>query len=394
MWAAPAPRGELGLYTLGFSIVLFVTNMQTALISSPYIIYSPRLHGRDRARYTGSTLIHHTAYAVLAVLGLVAAGLLLPFAKGDLADLTPMVWTLACLVSFILLREYARQLCFARMRAPAALALDTFVAVVQVGGLLLLARSGLLLAHRAFALLGAGCGVASLVWLWTMRKALVLRFGAAVSDFLRNWRFSKWLVACNVVFLGSNHMYPWLLVYFHGKEANGVLGACLLALVLANPFMLGMNNFLGPKIAHALAEGGVPGLQRVTRRATIFFAVTMGSFCLTMTVLGGWLVALVYSREYAGNGMVVALLTLGQLPVALTMPLNSALNAFERSDQHFRSLVVALAVTATVGIWLVKAYGTIGVAWGLLAACSASALYKYVVYRQEIRVRLAQGNAS
>ena len=387
-------KGELGLYMLGFSIVLFATNMQTALISSAHIIYSPRMHGRDRKQYTGSTFIHQVTYAAVAVVGLAVAGLLLPLAGGDWADLSPIVWTLTCLVPFILLREYARQVCFAAMRAPVALALDTFVAVVQICGLLLLARSGVLLAHRAFALLGAGCAAASLVWLLTMRTNLVLRLGAAASDFGRNWGFSKWLVACNMVYLGSNMAYPWLLVYYHGKEANGVLGACTLALVLANPFMLGMHNFLGPKIAHALAEGGVARLQQVTWRATVFFAVTMGSFCLAMAVGGGWLVALVYSKEYAGNGLLVAVLALGQLPVALTLPTNSALSALERSDKHFRSLMVSLAVTAAIGIWLVKAYGPLGVAWGLVATHLASALYKYVAYRHEIGVRLAEGNAT
>ena len=41
--ARACSKEELGLYMLGFSLVLFVTDLQTSLISTPYMVYAPRL---------------------------------------------------------------------------------------------------------------------------------------------------------------------------------------------------------------------------------------------------------------------------------------------------------------------------------------------------------------
>src|ERR1035437_4034789 len=49
-------KEELGLYMLGFSLILLVTGLQTTLICTPYMVYAPRLKGSAHALYTGSTL--------------------------------------------------------------------------------------------------------------------------------------------------------------------------------------------------------------------------------------------------------------------------------------------------------------------------------------------------
>lgn len=387
-------KDELGLYMLGFNIILFSSNLQAALVNSAHIVYSPRLSGRDHARYTGSTLIHQLLYSVAIILGLALATLGLSFASGDLASMMPVTGVLAVFITFILLKEYARQVCFASLRSTAALTLDSAAALLQLGGLVLLALTGVLSAWGSYAVIGASCLVVTVAWLFSMRRRLALDLRAAWGDFVRNWAYARWLVYCNFIFLASIHLYPWLLVAFHGTEANGAYGACNGVLFLANPFLLGMGNFIGPKAAHALSEGGVEAMKRLTYRANLFFAVTMGSFCLAMVVLGGWIVTLLYGEKYAGNGLLVIMLALGQLPLALTVPTNYALNAMERSDVQFKSLLVALAVTATVGIWLVVSLGPVGVATGIFAANSATCLYKYIIFRKELHALSIQGNAT
>ena len=374
-------KEEMGLYLLGFSIVLFVTNLQTALVSSAYIVYSPRLKGRAHARYTGSTLIHQLIYNAAVILGLVA-GWAASTLWGGIEGLAPLLKVLAFLMVFISLKEYARQACFAGMRPISAFALDAAVATIQVGGLVGLAYYGLLSARSAYLVIGVGCAVAVTVWLLSWRNGFALGLPEAVADFRKNWSYCRWLVACNFVYLGSNHMYPWLLAWFHGTEDTGVLGACNGVLFLANPFLLGIGNFLGPKAAHALAEGGIEQMRRMVTKANILCALSLGSFCVLMVVFGGWLVVLLYGQKYAGNGLLVAILALAQLCLGLTVPTNYALNALERADVQFKSLLVSLAVTATLGLWLVMTLGTLGVASGMFACTSAGCLYKWIVFRR------------
>ncbi|HNT87132.1 MAG TPA: polysaccharide biosynthesis C-terminal domain-containing protein [Candidatus Hydrogenedentes bacterium] len=383
-------QSELGLYALGFTIVLFAMNSQNALITSAYIVFSPRLSGEAHARYTGSTLVHHVTLAVIIAAGLAVAGGLFAFMTAptaDLAGLDRVLWALAMVIFFILLKEYARQVCFAGLRTGAALVLDLGMSALQVGGLTALGVMGHLSAGRAYGVIGVAAAFAALTWLGTQRRRFAPVRSEVLPDFLRNWAYCRWIFAMNLAYVAANQAYPWVLVGFHGPVANGVFGACAGVVFFANPFVLGLSNFLGPKAVHAYKEGGVPGMRSVVRKATLFFAVTMTLFWLGMTLLGEWLLVLLFGPAYAGNGVTVSILAASQLIWSLTIPVNFGLNAMERPDVAFKSLLLALAFTFTAGVWLVNAFGPAGVACGLLAGNGIACVYNRVVFARESRRR-------
>src|ERR1700678_1492904 len=67
--ARACSKEELGLDIPGFSLILMMTDFQTSLITTPYMVYAPRLKGRAHALYTGSTLIHQLALCLATMLG-------------------------------------------------------------------------------------------------------------------------------------------------------------------------------------------------------------------------------------------------------------------------------------------------------------------------------------
>lgn len=381
-------QAELGLYALGFTIVLFAMNSQNALITSAYIVFSPRLTGEAHARYAGSTLAHQVLLSAVLAAGLAVAGAVLALVlapAADLAGLERVLWVLAAFIFFILLKEYARQVCFAGLRTAAALALDTSAAVLQVAGLAALGLSGQLSSGLAYCVIGAAAGIAAATWLRRQRGFFTPVRGDILSDLRRNWVYCKWIFAMNLAYVAANQVYPWFLAGFHGPEANGVFGACAGVVFFANPFVLGMSNFLGPKAVHAYKEGGTVGMRSVVNKATAFFAVTMSLFWIGMAVLGDWLLTLLFGASYAGNGTTVSLLAASQLVWALTIPVNFGLNAMERPDVAFKSLLLGLVFTFTGGIWLVSAFGPAGVAWGLLAGNCIACVYNRAVYARQAR---------
>jgi O-antigen/teichoic acid export membrane protein len=110
----------------------------------------------------------------------------------------------------------------------------------------------------------------------------------------------------------------------------------------------------------------------------------MGIFCVLMFLFGGWLVVFLYGNKYAGNGFIVGVLALSQLASALTFPINYGLNALERPDVGFKSYLLALGVTLTIGLWLVKSLGTIGVACGLLSGNILASAFRYITLRKHL----------
>ncbi len=382
-------KDEFGLYMLAFSMVVIATNTQISLITAAYTVFSPRMEEEARARYTGSTLIHQ--WVLSGGIIVVLAGLFAGFAlTGKPEGLAPVIGVLAALIGFILLKDYARQVCFAGLRTKAVLILDSAVFVLQVGGLLGLTAMGWISSRNAYAVIGAVCAGAGGLWLWTMRGHIRPRLSEALPHFKMNWGFSKWFFAYNLAFIAANQLYPWLLAAFHGTAANGVFGACTGVVFFANPFIIGLGNFLGPRTAHAYAQGGPAELRRIVSLANTFFLLAMAVFAAFMFLLGDWFLVLLYGRQYAGNGWVVGTLAAGQLVWALTVPSNFGLNAVERPDVSFKSLLLSLAVMLTLGLWFVYAGGPMGVACGLLAGNIAACLYTRVAYAKHIRVLEAQ----
>ena len=101
---------------LGFSLILLVTDLQTSLIATPYMVYAPRLKGQAHALYAGSTLIHQLVFSLLACLRSVVAALGPGSGIGP-RGLEPVLWALGAMVVLIMLREFVRRICFAGLEA-------------------------------------------------------------------------------------------------------------------------------------------------------------------------------------------------------------------------------------------------------------------------------------
>jgi O-antigen/teichoic acid export membrane protein len=364
-------KEELGLYMLGFSLILLVTGLQTTLICTPYMVYAPRLKGSAHALYTGSTLLHQLALSVLIVVGLASGAFVVASGVGPVG-LGHVMWALVAVSAFIMLRDYARGVCFARLHMKAALLIDGAMAGLQVGGLLLLAHFHLLSASRAYWLVGIASGVVALGWLVANGKVPALSARRAISDFRRNWSFGKWLFLSGLVWTISMNLYPWLLAAFHGTASAGIWAACLGVAAIGNPAVLGVQNFLGPKIAHVYAEEGGRSLRRFVFRASLASALPMSFFGLAMMFWGDRLVTLLYGHQYGGNGSVVAILAWSLAVSAVALSSSRALLAIERADLDFVGNFVGLILMITLGLTLVRSFSILGAALGLLLANTAA----------------------
>jgi O-antigen/teichoic acid export membrane protein len=371
-------KEEFGLYMLGLTIMLYVTNLQTSLILTPYMIFSPRLKGNAQALYTGSTLIHQLALSALTIICLAIGGVVISLGMGP-QELAPIVWALVVVIAFILLRDYARQVCFARLQMRTALLLDSCIAVGQIGGLLLLAYLGVLSASRTYWVIGVACGLAVLAWLIWIRTEFTLRISQAILDLGHSWSFGKWVVASGLLWTLSMSLYPWFLAGFHGTASAGVWAACLGIVAIGNPLLFGVSNVLGPMIAHSFAEGGRSALRRFALKASLAFSALMIPLCLILLVFGGSLMARLYGANYTGNGMVVSVLAVNLLVSASAFIFSRSLFAVGRADMDFMVNFAALFVLLTLGLWLVRAWGPLGAAYGLLIANIAALVPRVVV---------------
>jgi O-antigen/teichoic acid export membrane protein len=364
-------KEEYGLYYLGFTLTMFLVEQQNALISTPYTVYAPRLSREQRSAYAGSTLLHQGVFSGFITLGFAVAALAFLIGSGPEGSVR-MAGALALFAAWVLLRDFARRVCFAELQMRAALGCDVAAAALQIGALALLAWAGGLSAPRAYAVVGVSSGVVAVAWLAGNRTLFTVRGGRAWNDFLRNWSFGKWVFASGLVWSLSMNFYPWILTGYQGRAATGIFGACMTVVALGNILVLGVQNFIGPKVASVYALEGPLALRRFLLRANAAFAVPMLLLCVFLGLFGEPVIVLLYGQEYAGNAATLSVLGFNLLALALGSTFSRGLFAIERADVDFAVNFVALVVLLALGLWLVKAYGVVGAAGALLAANAAA----------------------
>lgn len=372
-------KEEFGLYMLGCSIVLLVMDLQISLISTPYMVFSPRLRDNALKLYNGSSLAHQIVLTALIVLLLSAGAVFLSFGHGP-DGLQPVVFTLSAAIGFIMLREFIRRICFAGLRMESAFLLDACVAVLQLIGLIVLTRMGLLSATRAYWVIGLACGSAGIVWLIQNRSKFKLQKERAIFDLKSNWKFGKWVFSSGVLWAISTNLYPWFLSYFHGTAAAGEWAACMGVMALVNVPLAGLQNFIGPKISNAYAEGGTAGMGRLVIKTSAFLLVMMSLLVCVLFIAGDPMLSLFYGAKYEGSGLVVTVLALGVVAAASAFSFSRALFAMERADIDFKVNFVSLLMLFAFGIWLVRPFGPLGAAAGLLLANVAASGVRCAVF--------------
>lgn len=367
-------KAELGIYALGLSIVVIFTEFQTAVISTPYLVYSSRLKDDDHRRYAGSVLIHQLVFSLLVSFILFAGLGLLSFGFGP-KSLADIVQVLILLIGFIMFKEFLRQLCYASLKAKTVITLDLIIAIIQIGGLSLLGFYGALSAYRAFIITGTACGLTSIGWLMLNRNVFLPKLNKAWPAFRQNWKFIRWLAASHLLWTTVNAFSPWLIAAFLGVDANGIWAACFGVATVGNILLGGMYNIAGPRIIHVYARGGALEMRNLVFKSAMLFVFVMSVFCVVVIFFGDMAVVLFYGKKYAGNALLVSALALNLVVSSATFPFSRGLFAMERADVDFKiNLVSVFMMVLTV--YLIRTFGLLGAACGLIASNVFSVLLR------------------
>ena len=142
--------GELGAYSLGFTVVVIALSTVNALVLVPYTVHVNRWHNRQKRTYAGATLVQAAVLGGLAAASVCAWAALPKAGPAGSGGISTVAWGLAIAIPLLVLREYLRRIAFANFQAQRALLLDVAIVAIQMLGLLALAAAGSLTAGRAY----------------------------------------------------------------------------------------------------------------------------------------------------------------------------------------------------------------------------------------------------
>ncbi len=378
-------KAELGAYTLAWTLMALATGISATLTTTPYTVFGPQLSRRRRSRYLGSILVHQSTLSVVFAVS-IAIGTLLGHWLGWTSDsIFHVMMTTACIIVFFSMREFIRGVSFAELRIGWALSIDVAACLIQATGMILLFYSGTLTASRTLALLGISSAVAAGGWLAFHRGAFHPDTRLYVRDLKRNWHFAKWVFGSGIVSQVARYMYPWLLVAFHGTSVTGTWGACSSIVAMGNPVLLGLGNYILPKISNVYAASGMAAMNKYVHRSGLVFASLLAPIVLLLGVFGERVLTGVYGKAYAGGAGILLLLAATFLINAFANPYSQGLFTLERAKADTLVNVVWVVLLFTIGIPVVKWYAAIGAAATLFLTSSVTTAIRIGVFAREVR---------
>ncbi|MEM9589085.1 MAG: oligosaccharide flippase family protein [Planctomycetota bacterium] len=372
-------KSELGIYSMGMSVVVLAIAAQQSLVSAAHTVFSVRLQGDLRRRYNGSIAVQFAALNLLiaATLGLSAIGFWIWLPGSETAKI---LGPLAIVCPCVLLREFARRFEFASFQVTRALMLDGLIAAVQVVLLAMLAYSTWLSGVAGLWVVATASGLCAAGW-WTLsRRQFQLSGGDHADEFVRGWQFGRWVFGGQMAFAMVGFSMQWMTAGLIGEAAVGVYGACMTLVMLSNPVVLGLQNLLSPSIASAMHQGGAASVRRLVAKATAAFTLLLSTFATVVFFLGDRLLSFIYGSQFAGNGLTISLLCLGVFASAVGVSFNHGLRTLERPEFNFVASVLGLVAGALTAWTLIPNWGVSGAACGYATSCTVTAVVRLISF--------------
>jgi O-antigen/teichoic acid export membrane protein len=372
--------GELGTYSLAFSLLVLGGCCQEAMITTPYAVFGQRLRRRSRATYAGAVARMHFIAAVGSSLILVSLSLVgIIF---HIQGLPTVGLVLAITLPCSLAVEFVRRFSLAELDVRSAAWLDAAVAGIQLILLILLTQLKWLDARIALVAVGIAYVTPAIFWWILGGKSRIRSATSAALYWRRNWTLGRWLVASQVMAVIHGFIPAWLLALLVDTHATGKFMAYLNLALLANPLIFTVGNLLIPRAAQTLARDGRQAAQRLVLKVLLYFVSLMALFALGLQIAGHTIVQLIYGESFAGSEKVAGLLGLTAITWAISCTCGSGLVAFGRPRWGFvasciGSIVTALSILLLAPTWSV--YGaTLGV---LLGNTTAAAVHVWAFIR-------------
>ncbi len=330
-------------------------------------------------------VVHTLVVSAIAVVAMLIWAAALSLGMGP-ASLAPVVWVLVGAMPFLLLRECVRYFTFAHLQFTLAVAIDVTVAVVQLGGLLLLGLFGMLSPANGLSRDGGR------VWRRVLR--LVHRRQDAVSFRARADRgglaaklaarqVGRGKLSAGLHDAVDPSLDPLQRAWGSGDRRAG---------------RLHVGGRAGEHVCHGHRQlpdaegrqwrsprGGTTELCRVLWGTAAVYAVVVGAFCLLLALTGDRLAIALLQQQVCGDRADSPRARVGVLANTVGITAGNGLWAIDRPHANFAADVCVLGVTLVLAFRLVYPLAVIGMAIATLAGTVVGSLVRCVTLLRCIR---------
>ncbi|MBC7785207.1 MAG: hypothetical protein H7144_15335 [Burkholderiales bacterium] len=377
-FASGAGETHYAYYTLALNLMIWVAEVHATLVFTPHTMLSPRMSGHALRRFHGSTLLHHFGVSMLASIATLIAGFAYRNTNPEWSHVLVILSAGAILIG---LRNYARPYSFTAKKPHIALILDLAVSALQIGGIIALRHADMLNATTAVAMVAGAAALPSLIWLLLNQSAFAPSVAGAINDLKFEWPNTRWVFLSGMVWNAGMQLYPWLILLLGGTLEVALWGACYQLAAVANPLLMGLQNFTGPRIAEAYTERKREDFVSFVYRTALWTSILMIGPAVLLSVFADGALTWISNGKFHGHQAAITLLCAAITLQAITFTLSRGLFALHRADLDLYCNFGPLLLLLTGGTALTHAFGATGAAGSLLIAQLLSTSSRAVLFR-------------
>ena len=371
---------DYGIFVLGWSLVFTILGIQRGLVVLPFTVYCPKMTNSEQGKHLGNGLVH------TLVLGLISLTLfaLLATQKADDSEPGRLVHALP-LISLVilpfLLREQLRSAALAKLDFLGSVKSNIIASLLMIAGAIFLHQKQMLTLNSAYILIALISFFASLLLLYRQKKHLKIKTELLWQDLKYNFIIGKWILINSITYTLLTQAYPWLLLWFYDQTFVAAYGACLAIAGALNPLLRGVTTYALPRMSHGHNDNPEV-LMRMLWKTVAILAIPFGLWTILGSLFAEQIMNFFYTEKYAGYGAVLSLLILKTLIESVSAPLISALQAIHRPDINTHSLAIGAVITMTLGTYLTKEFGLLGVGIAAVSATLITSLWRLYFIRK------------
>lgn len=372
-WLMP---DEYGVFAIAFSIFLFLSGFQNALILQPASVIGAAYYQSNLSKYFGvATLINVVLTCGFTVFLLLVA-LIMAFFHYYLAI---SFLGLAIAIPFILFFWLFRQICYIKTRPDLAWRASFLYAFFLMASVFMLKKYGFMSAFSAFIVM-AFSSLLSTLFFWRYLGIDKIRYLRESPILIKNilvehWRYGRWVVGSAFVNWLSTLSYLPLVGFMAGVQQAGAFRA-MQNLMLPLERLLSVFSLLF--IPWISRNRPLMGKKYVKKRLFVLMTINFSlasMYGLFLILYGDWFAKVLYNSSYAASfTWLIPYFAIIAVVSALVQVLGIGLKSLERPDAIFWAETISTALTLTVGLYFVAVFKIRGAALGLLISTIATFL--------------------
>lgn len=372
-----------GAFSLAWMVVLFVANLQYALVSAPMMSIGPKQDPAGTGHYFGAVFLQQGGFALLSMLA-VAAGAATIAATVPSWGIDDLLAPMTAATAAYQTQDFLRRYFFTRGRAATALLIDGIGYAGQIAGLVaaaywleLTAANALWITAAAFAVAAAMGGALTGPLSWRSGQ-----FGAVLQ---RHWRFAGWLGVSSLLQWTTAHLYFFVAGALFGATAVGALRAANTLLGLTNVLRLALHNVAPVRAAEHFARDGSAALARYVARIGRIGGWATAAIVLVLAAAPEFWLGILFGIEFAPYGWLVRWYAAAYFLMFVMVVLSAALRATERTRVIFLAHLAAAIVLAVTMQPLFDRFGITGAAIGAVLVQTVTVAVLAAGYRRSLR---------